>query len=126
MTTLPQRWLVGFGVFLIACGFIGWAASGFSAYARTAILSGSACGASMIAAGWLAGRPRPGMRNAGLWAGRILPLLFLGVFAWRATVAWRDWSDGKPKLYVAVLLTLMAAASAITAAVLWRSRVSVR
>src|SRR5688500_11626035 len=120
MTIRPPSWLLLFGVFLIVCGFVGWAASGFSAYARTAILSGSVCGASMIIAGLLLRYGRAGARTAGLWMGRGLPVLFLGVFIWRAAVAW---GAGPQKLYVAILLTLMAGASALTVGVMWLSRI---
>lgn len=124
MRNFASNWLIGFGVFLILCGFGGWAASGFSAYAKTAILSGSVCGALMIVAGVLARKPGPGPRRIGLLMGLVLPLIFCGVFTWRAIVAWQATAAGQPKLYVAVLLTVMAAASAVTLAVIARYRVA--
>lgn len=115
------RWMIGFGFFLVACGLLGWAAAGFTAKAKTAILSGATCGGLMIGSGYLASRSTPRARNIGRGAGTLLPLLFSGVFSWRAIIAWQATAAGQPKLYVAVLLSTMALAALATFAILLRA-----
>lgn len=114
--------MIGFGVFLVACGLLGWAAAGFTAKAKTAILSGGMSGGLMIGSGWLASRPSLRARNIGRAAGTALPLLFTGVFSWRSIIAWQSVAAGAPKLYVAVLLSTMAVAALATFAILLWTR----
>ena len=116
MVKVPQC-MIGFGAFLAACGFAGWAAAGFTAKAKTAILSGSVSGALMIAAGWLAGRSTPGLRRAGVILGIAAAALLAAAFTWRASVAWALHARGEPKLYVAILLTAMGAGAYLVLAV---------
>ena len=103
--------MVGFGVFLLCAGVLGWAAAGFTLKAKTALLSGTVCGVSMIGCAWLLARERTWMSAIGSVAGTILPLLFGGVFIWRGIIAWSGWLAGEPKLWVAILLSSMAAVS---------------
>ena len=106
--------MIGFGLFLVASGFVGWAATGFAPYAKTAIVSGSVSGACMIGCGLLAARKGAGLARLGRGAGTVLPVLFGGVFAWRASVGWSEVAAGEPKLYVAVLLSAMTLAALVT------------
>lgn len=112
--------MLGYGLVLAACGVLGWAAAGFTAKAKTAILSGAVTGAAMVAMAFLSSS-QGALASAGHWGGRVLPVLFLGVFSWRASIAWKAHLAGQPKLYVAVLLTGMALASVLVAACLWRA-----
>jgi predicted neutral ceramidase superfamily lipid hydrolase len=116
--------MIGFGIFLAACGLAGWAAAGFTAKARTAILSGSMSGLLMVVAGLLAASNHLALRKIGTIAGTVLSMLFAAVFAWRASVAWADTLQGGPKLYVALLLSVMALAALVSFFVLLRSRES--
>lgn len=113
---------VGFGLFLIACGFLGWAAAGFTAKAKTAILSGSMTGIMMIAMGVMASSSKPGLAAIGRYGSLGLPVFFTAIFSWRAAIGWQAYAAGQPKLYVAVLLSLMAAASISIFAALLRER----
>lgn len=114
--------MIGFGLFLGACGLLGWAAAGFTAKAKTAILSGGMSGGLMVVAGLLASRESPLARRIGRGAGTILPILFGGVFSWRAIVGWQAVGAGEPKVYVAALLSGMALAALATFVILIRLR----
>lgn len=103
---------IGFGLFLIAAGFLGWAAAGFTAKAKTAIMSGSISGLMMIALGFMAASAKPTLAAIGRNGSLVLPVLLTAVFSWRAVVGWQAYAAGQPKLYVAILLTSMAAAGA--------------
>ncbi|MCG8419330.1 MAG: hypothetical protein MJE77_15460 [Proteobacteria bacterium] len=115
-------WMIGFGAFLVAAGVLGWAAAGFTVKAKTALLSGAVCGSLMFACAWLLARQRAWLSAIGSIGGTILPLLFSGVFVWRATIAWSAWSGGEPKFFVALLLSVMAAAGVLTFAALYQRR----
>lgn len=107
-------YMIGFGVFLACSGVLGWAAAGFTLKAKTALLSGAVCGSLMIGCAWLVLRDRAWLARVGDVGGTILPLLFSGVFAWRATIAWGAWLGGEPKFFVAILLSTMAAVGLVT------------
>jgi len=122
-TMTPGKILIGYGTFLIVCGVVGWVAAGFTANARTAIVAGSATGLLMITLGILALKLPPAGSRAAIWAAAVFALLFTGVFTWRASIAW----GGLPeKLYVAVLLSTMALASVVTAALTVRRQLGDR
>ena len=112
--------MIVFGAFLGLCGVLGWAATGFAWKAKTAILSGAMCGSLMVGCGLLLFRGRGWRASIGDAGGTFLPLVFCGVFTWRAVIAWGDWSGGEPKLAVAALLTLMALVSLVTFANLFQ------
>lgn len=103
MSSLTKLFLV-FGCFLIVCGVLGWAATGFEERGKTAILSGSASGAMILVAAFLSKKnPRWGG-----FLGLFFTVLFGGTFVWRASIAWSEVLDNEPKLPVAALLSLMA------------------
>ena len=112
--------LVRFGVFLIVCGLLGWAATGFSDRGKTAIASGGMSGMVMLICAWLSGGPKPGLRRVGFYAALVMTVLFGAAFVWRAVVAWMALMAGDPKLYVALLLTVMALAAMVVLARLVR------
>jgi hypothetical protein len=100
--------LLRFGLFLIVCGLLGWAATGFSDRGKTAIASGAMSGMIVLACAVLVGMGRPLLRRVGYFAAVGFTLLFGAAFAWRGTVGWLAVASGEPKLYVAALLTVMA------------------
>jgi len=114
----PGKLLLMYGAFLIVCGVVGWAATGFAPKAKTAILSGSATGALMIVLGLVALRGPAAVRGIAPWVGAFFALGFTGVFTWRASIAWQNLPE---KLYVAILLSVMAVASVTAAALVARA-----
>ena len=112
--------LLGYAVFLAACGFVAFAMSGFAANARTALIVGFGTAVVVAICGVLAGmidRNRTaGM--IGIHAGLVLPLIFAGLFAWRA---WQAYAD-PAKLYLAAILGIMALGSLIVFAMLLSAR----
>lgn len=91
-----SKLMIGFGLFLIGCGFLGWAAAGFTAKAKTAILSGGMSGLMMIAMGFMATSSRPIPAAVGRNGGLALPVFFTAVFSWRAMVGWQAYAAGQP------------------------------
>jgi hypothetical protein len=114
--------MIGFGVFLAVCGFLGWALTGFEARAKTAILSGGITGATMIAMGFVSASPSHKLKMIGIHLGMVLPLVFGGVFVWRASVGWKAVAAGMPKVGTSVLISLMAVASFVTLATILKMR----
>ncbi len=112
------RWLVGYGVFLIAIGLLGYLSN--PEKARTALMSGGVFGALSIACGVLR------IRGA-LWAGKVALGItgFLAlIFTWRAIVGWLAVAQGNTdKLTAAVLISVMLAATVATIVRLLRREV---
>lgn len=117
-----SKLMIGFGLFLIGCGFLGWTAAGFTAKAKTAILSGSMSGLMMVAMGILSASLKPMPAAIGRYGGLALPVFFTAIFSWRAVIGWQAYAAGQPKLYVAILLSSMAAASLAIFALLLTER----
>ncbi|MEM8834478.1 MAG: hypothetical protein AAGD00_01535 [Planctomycetota bacterium] len=113
MRNAASKILFGYGLFLIVCGFLGWAATGFTSSGKTAILSGGMSGVLVLASAVLAGRPAKKMQMIGAHLGLVLPLLFAIPFTWRGIVGWQATAAGEDKLYVAILLSSMALASVV-------------
>lgn len=109
MKVSPAKVLLGFGVFLIVAGFLGWASTGFTDRGKTAIMSGAGSGVLMLICGFLASRPGA-FGNIARWAGVVFSGLFGGTFAWRGSIAWQD----PEKLSTAILLSSMAIAALAT------------
>lgn len=109
MKLSPAKVLLGFGVFLIVAGFLGWASTGFAERGRTAIMSGAGSGALILICGFFATRAGI-LSSLGRWAGVVLSGLFGGTFAWRASIAFQD----PTKMSTAILLSSMAVAALAT------------
>lgn len=122
MRNAASKILFGYGLFLIVCGFLGWAATGFSSSGKTAIMSGGVSGALVLVSAWLAGRPAKKLQMIGAHLGLVLPLLFAIPFTWRGIVGWQATAAGEDKLYVAILLSSMALASLIVFVLLIMNR----
>ena len=116
MNTKTAGYLILYGGFLIVMGLVGYLSN--PEKAKTALMSGGTFGALSILWGVLGAR---GVR----WSlpAAIVTTGFLAlVFAWRASVGWLAVLDGKSeKLFAAILITLMLAASAAMLPMLFRS-----
>jgi hypothetical protein len=109
--------MIGYGAFLAAAGAAGYLSN--PEKAATALLSGGTFGGLSIAWGLLLLRGRGWAYPAALATTGLLTL----VFAWRSTATWLAVTGGRPeKLFAAVLISAMFAASAATIVVLLRAR----
>ena len=116
MNTKTAGYLVLYGGFLMVMGLVGYLSN--PEKAKTALMSGGTFGALSILWGVLGAR---GVRWSLPAAVTTTGLLAL-VFAWRASVGWLAVFDGQSeKLFAAVLITAMLAASAAVLPVLFRS-----
>lgn len=114
------RWYIGFGIFLIACGVAGYASNPEAA--KTALMSGGTFGTLSAFWGfWIL----KGGRLLVLIAAGLTTLMLCGVFTWRSVVSWQAYSEGKPKLFAAILITGMLFASASSLVQLLRSHKAV-
>ena len=114
------RWYVGYGIFLIVCGFAGYASNPVAA--KTALMSGGAFGTlSALWGFWIL----KGGRLLVLLAAGLTTLLLCAAFTWRSVVSWQAYSEGEPKLFAAALITGMLFASISSLVKLLRSRKSV-
>lgn len=118
MNTFRGKCLVGYGLFLIAIGILGFLSN--PEKAKTALLSGGTFGLMSIVWGILLLR---GARWA-QGAAAVTTLLLTAVFVWRATSGWAAVAEGHPeKRTAAILITLMLIASIpMSALLLWRRR----
>jgi len=111
-----------YAAFLAACGLAAFAMSGFAANARTALIVGFGTAIIIALCAWLASmihkQKTAGM--IGIHVGLILPLIFAVLFGWRAYKAYGDPSGGK--LYLAIILAIMALGSVIVFGLLLRAR----
>jgi len=116
MSTKTAGYLILYGGFLIAMGLLGYLSN--PEKARTALLSGGTFGALSILWGVLGARGARWVVSAAISTTALLTL----VFAWRATVGWEAVIEGQSeKRFVALLLTVMLAASAVMLAVLLKA-----
>ena len=108
MNTKTAGYLMLYGAFLIGMGLAGYLSN--PEKAKTALMFGGTFGALSILWGVLGAR---GVRWC-LPAALVTTGLLAAVFAWRASMGWLAVMDGKPdKLFAAVLITSMLAASAL-------------
>ena len=116
MKTKLSRWMIAYGLFLIAMGAAGYLSN--PEKAATALMSGGTFGALSMLWGWLMSRGIGWSR----WAAVATTTLLLVVFAWRASVSWMAFVGGaSEKLTAAILITLMGTASLAMAAALLRN-----
>lgn len=101
------KWLMLYGIFLIAVGLLGYLSNPEAA--KTALISGGVFGTLSLLLGL-------GMCK-GLAALRFAAIAMIGflsvVFTWRSTVSWMAVAEGEPKLIAAVLISSMLAASIV-------------
>ena len=116
MNLKTAGYLIIYGGFLILMGLLGYWSN--PEKAKTALMSGGTFGAISILWGVLGARGVRWSRVAALVTTGFLAL----VFSWRATVGWRAVLDGNSdKLFAAILITLMLAASVLMLPALVRS-----
>ena len=116
MNTKTAGYLILYGAFLFVMGLLGYWSN--PEKAKTALMSGGTFGALSILWGVLGAR---GIRWS-LPAAFVTTGLLALVFAWRASVGWLAVFEGKwEKLFAAVLITAMLAASAAVLPALFRS-----
>lgn len=113
-------WYIGYGIFLVICGLVGFASN--PAAAKSALISGATFGAlSALWGFWM-------LRN-GRWpafiAAALTTLMLCATFGWRSTMSWQAFIDGDPKLFAAVLITVMLIGSLVTLVQLLRARTAV-
>jgi uncharacterized membrane protein (UPF0136 family) len=95
-------WYIGFGLFLIVCGLVGYASN--PAAAKTALMSGGTFGTlSALCGFWM----MKGGRRLAYAAAGLTTLLLCAAFSWRSIVSWQAYADGEPKLFAACLITTM-------------------
>ncbi len=117
MNTKTAGYLIFYGAFLILMGVAGYLSN--PEKAKTALMSGGTFGALSILWGVLGARGVRWSLPAAIATTGFLAL----VFAWRATVGWLAVMDGKSeKLFAAVLITAMLAASALMLPCLLKAR----
>jgi hypothetical protein len=75
-----ERWLIGYGVFLFACGIAGFLSN--PTEAKTALISGSVFGGLAVLWGVLLGKGH----GFAKWAALGMSVMLCGVFCWRFTV----------------------------------------
>jgi len=115
MSTKTAGYLILYGSFLILMGLLGYLSN--PEKAKTALMSGGTFGSLSILWGVLGTRGVRWSRLAAILTTGFLTL----VFGWRATVGWITVLDGKSeKLFAAVLITLMLAASVLMLPALFR------
>jgi len=111
------KWMIRYGLFLIACGVAGYASN--PGKAATALISGGTFGTLSILWGWLMARGVAWSR----WAAIATTSLLVVVFSWRASVSWVAILDGNSeKLFAACLITVMLAGSVVMLPALMRAR----
>jgi hypothetical protein len=116
MSTKTAGYLILYGGSLIVLGLLGYLSN--PEKAKTALMTGGTFGALSILWGVLGAR---GVRGMSLVAMVTTALLALAC-AWRASVGWRAVLEGQSeKLFAALLLTVMLAASVAMLPVLFRS-----
>jgi hypothetical protein len=108
MSTKTAGYLILYGAFLFLMGLLGYLSN--PEKAKTALMSGGTFGALSILWGVLGARGVRWSRPAAITTTGLLTL----VFGWRAIAGWLAVMDGKSeKMFAAVLITAMLAASAV-------------
>lgn len=100
--------LIAYGAFLLLAGVIGWIATGEAS--TSALLNGGIFGSLMMALGVLVRHGRMWTYPAAMSATGIFTL----TFAWRGVLQWQHViTDDPSRVWVAILLSVMFAASAV-------------
>lgn len=109
--------LIFYGIFLILAGTAGFLSN--PEKAKTALMSGGTFGTLSIVWGVLGARQVAWALKAGF-----ITTCFLSfTFAWRAAVTWKAYLVGNPdKLFSAVLISSMLAASAVVILTFFKSQ----
>jgi hypothetical protein len=99
------KWLMVYGIFLFAVGLVGYLSNPEAA--KTALISGGVFGTLSLLLGLGMFKGIAALRFAAIGMVGFLSI----VFAWRSTVSWMAVAEGEPKVFAAVLISSMLAAS---------------
>ena len=122
MPTL-SRWIVAFGLLLIACDVTDLFADDPIGLGVRTHVPGWAGGTLMIAAGLLTTAGRRSLRRAGIAVSIFLPLGLAGIFAWHAARLWQQRADNPSiSMLVALEYSGLAVASIALVALVARLR----
>lgn len=90
--------MIAFGLLLIACDLLDWFSILPISAAGNLFIPAWAAGAIMIAAGICAAQGRRSLRVWGTYVGILLPVILAGIYAWRASVLWKNQLPNQPML----------------------------
>lgn len=111
------RWFIGFGLFLIVCGVLGFLSN--PEKAKTALISGGTFG--VLSAAWGIWFLKGGRKLAWIAAAGTT-LLLIAAFSWRSIASWQAFAAGEPKLIAALLISAMWIGSVASFVVLFKAR----
>ena len=116
MKTTTWKYVIGYGVFLIIIGLLGYASN--PEKAKTALMSGGMFGTLSIIWGIVMAKGFAWGRYAAMLTTSLLAV----IFGWRAWMGWQAVIAGQPKLTAASLISAMLAASLILLPLLFRKK----
>lgn len=117
MTHKTGKLMMGYGVFLVVIGVLGFLSN--PEKAKTALISGGTFGTLSVVLGVMITR---GVSWSG-WAATGLVTMLTAVFVWRSSASWSAYSGGQSeKLVAAILITSMGVASIAMLVALLRGR----
>ncbi len=116
MNAATWKYVIGYGVFLIVIGLLGYASN--PEKAKTALMAGGTFGTLSIIWGAVMAKGMAWGRYAAIATTSLLAV----VFGWRAWMGWQAVMAGQPKLVAASLITAMLVASLILLPLLFRKR----
>jgi uncharacterized membrane protein (UPF0136 family) len=102
------KWFIGFGVFLIVCGILGFASN--PAAAKTALITGSFFGGLNLLMGWGLLHGFSAVR----YVAAPVTVLLIAAFSWRSYAGWVQVADGEPKVFAASLISTMLIGAILT------------
>lgn len=120
MNTATWKYVIGYGLFLIIIGLLGFASN--PEKAKTALMSGGMFGTLSIIWGVIMAKGIPWARYAAIVTTSLLAV----VFGWRAWMGWQAVFAGEPKLVAASLISSMLVASVLLLPLLLRKTVLIR
>lgn len=120
MNAATWKYVIGYGVFLIIIGLLGYASN--PEKAKTALMAGGTFGTLSIIWGAI-------MANGMAWAryaAMVTTSMLAVVFGWRAWMSWQAVVAGEPKLLAACLISSMLLASLLLLPLLFRKPLKAR
>jgi len=114
-----------YAAFLVLGGIIAFAMSGFNwEHAKTGLIIPTVCAIAMLGCALLAAQleKRRTLGMIGIHLGLALPLVFTAAFAWRAFGGWQKLDGPDGKLYLVVILAVLAVGSVIAFVAILRTR----
>lgn len=113
--------MYGYAAFLVICGFVAFAWSGFAPDAKTALIAPAGMGALMVVLGLMAGRVETSrtIGMIGIHAGMVLPLALGGMFIW---LGYKRFTAEEPVVYLATIFAVMAVGSFIAFFMILKAR----